>query len=145
MRHRLVARLARPLAATLLALAAPGCGAERPAAPLPMCNEFENVPHPLTFTGDPLKPRIDWAPACAAATLHIEDSRTGVVMWDVRTPDGNALLPGMRYGAVPRGAQEAFGPAQPLVHGGWYRVTVLMFPGGSTWRDPVVAYDSYNP
>ena len=92
------------------------------AEPLPECSD-RPVPHVTADTG--LTPLLSWTPACRAAKVQVQDT-----LADLRWPpvwafevDQNSVVPPLRYGATPAGAQNVVGPA-PLQHGHGYVVTI---------------------
>ena len=106
------------LAAVLLSL--PGCGGGDAFAP-PACTAPVEL---LVGTGT--APSFEW-PGCAAAGLGVEAlDGSGQVMWSVLTVGTqNTLQSPVRYGQRPASPPVFTDPAQPLVAGTRYLVTLF--------------------
>jgi hypothetical protein len=84
-------------------------------------------------------PDFTWTPVCGVQLLLVEELSVPpgqAVRWRIF---GDALLPPIRYGILPNGGIEAQ-PAQPLVVGHTYRVTVHRDEGGSTIESGMVTF-----
>jgi hypothetical protein len=94
----------------------------------------------VTMTVDPTPtPDFTWVPACGVQLLLVEevDVPAGqAVRWRVF---GDALLPPVHYDVVPNGGIEAQ-PAQPLIVGHTYRVTVHRDEGSSMIQSGMVTF-----
>lgn len=78
-------------------------------------------------------PRFEWVPSCLISELVVFEEGTGQEMWSVFSSGGsepNTIRSGVVYGTVPDDADES-APAQPLVPGTTYRVTMSATNNGS--------------
>ena len=70
-----------------------------------------------------LPPQFSWSPACLMGEIEVDSGHfSGPNVWHIIS-DSNRVLPPVRYGIVPEGAQLLTAP-QPLARGTLYTVSV---------------------
>jgi hypothetical protein len=125
-------RLTTALAGVLLAVVA--CGDDSTGPGPNLCRGG------VGLTVDPTPtPDFTWTPVCGVQLLLVEEldvAANQAVRWRIF---GDALLPPIRYAVLPNGGIEAQ-PAQPLIVGHTYRVTVHRDEGGSTIQSGMVTF-----
>jgi hypothetical protein len=73
-------------------------------------------------------PIFSWTPECKIFFLLVEPAESGTDLWSIITEGSNSISPGVKYGEVPEGAHERFGPVE-LVTGNEYKVVLYHYTG----------------
>jgi hypothetical protein len=90
------------------------------------------------------EPSFSWEPPCRLFFLIVEPADAGTDQWGVITLGINAILPPVKYGVVPPGAEEFQEPTQ-LEAGRAYKVGVGRYLGGDEDDGEIIGTQEFTP